>query len=81
MNNSVKPFVREDRYLVFKHSDLERYVGFRDMRTLDRIASDVKAQREEDKRSAFKCVVVESDWLEFEPVWDMLEKRFKKEGA
>ncbi len=54
-------FVREDRYIVIKHSDLTDA-------ELDHIDAFGFPQRE--------AVVVEADWPEYEAVWGMIEARF-----
>lgn len=54
------PFVREDRYIVIKHSDLTDA-------ELDHI--DAFGFRQRD------AVVVEADWPEYEQVWQMIEAR------
>ena len=65
MNNE---FQREERYVVFKISKLDSNAF-------------VKAKQLEALNNSFfedarvECVVVEKDWPEYEPVWQMIERR------
>lgn len=66
---------REIRYTVLKHADLNRLLAPADQHALNRIESIVTASREAEGRGELKAVVVEHDWPEYEPVWDMIAKR------
>jgi hypothetical protein len=61
-------FKREERYIVFKLSKLhtDELVRAKQLKTL-------KNAFVEDAR--VDCVVIESDWPEYEPVWAMIEAR------
>lgn len=71
---------REDRYLVLKVTDIET-AAFLQLITpeiidaLDIAANAVKAVRQLRGKDELSCVVVESDWPEYEPVWGMIEAR------
>lgn len=71
-------FVREERYIVIKEKDLE-CLGIEGKSYLSGILDKIRNER--IKRGAdpkLKCVVIEEDWPEYEPVWRMLEKRMTK---
>lgn len=57
----MSDFKREDRYLVFKLSKLDQG----DIGALDRPRYD---------HARVECVVIESDWPIYEPVWDMVQR-------
>lgn len=60
----MSEFKREVRYTVIKHNQLtEAQMGF------------LKNCIHGEGIPTVECVVVESDWPEYEPVWDMLKKR------
>lgn len=62
-------FHREDRYIVIKHKDLGNVpVAYREhlVRPLFALQAHLPVR---------ECVVVESDWPEYETVWRMIERR------
>lgn len=65
----MSDFKREDRYIVIKRSDLDKLKGPQvdSLRLLLPKVSTRLPRRE--------YVVVESDWTEYEPVWQMIERR------
>ena len=63
-------FEREDRYIVIKRSDIDKWLGDFGKSELLYWTSRIKSQRQ--------CVVVESDWPEYETVWKMIEDRVSK---
>lgn len=67
-------FKREDRYLVMKRSDM-LHLSKNDQQRLSQIALRVDGARASSGKRKLNCVVVESDWPEFEPVWKQLEDR------
>lgn len=69
-----KEFKREDRYLVIKRSDT-LHLSKNDQQRLSQIALRVDGARAAAGKRKLNCVVVESDWPEFEPVWKLLEAR------
>lgn len=74
-----KQFEREDRYLVIKRSDLEEVQdGFTQdaIDTFNEICQAVMISRDERGKPILNCVVVESDWPEYEPTWKAIEERF-----
>ena len=68
-------FKREERYLVFKLSDVEEHFTPDEKRHLERLVEVQRAGREEVCKSPLDCVVVESDWPEYEPTWKAIEAR------
>lgn len=67
---------RENRYIVFKQSDIDVCqdpIGLR--QGLSYIASEIEQARTASGKPTLECVVVESDWPEHEGVWDMIERR------
>lgn len=73
-NNTDVPFQREDRYIVIKRSDLDKLSPIdRDLALsgLERVNSIMAAW----DCPARKCLVIESDWPEYEPTWAAIEAR------
>jgi len=67
---------RENRYYVLKRKDIEQYLSSHDQLILNRIARDIQIARTCDGRNPdMDCVVVEKDWPEYEPTWEMIERR------
>jgi len=73
-------FHREDRYLILKRKDLEKYLTEEDKIQLNFIRSKVFVGRREEGKEPMNAVVVEQDWPEFETVWSMIEKRVESES-
>ena len=69
MSNNFK---REDRYIVFKVSDLGNSLKGDEIR---RLAREYAEQRRLKGKEPLDCVVVESDWPEYEPTWRAIEAR------
>lgn len=71
----MKEFKREDRYLVLKISDCNTHLTIDERKTLNLMAAKVGIGRALSNKIDLKCVVVESDWPEYEPTWDAIEIR------
>jgi len=79
-------FQREERYLVLEYTDIAGTVESGaitedELSVLTKIAGEVEAyrmQRRGEIGKFFKCVVVESDWPEYELVWKMIEDRMRQ---
>ncbi|WP_017521218.1 hypothetical protein ACQCLI_04875 [Pseudomonas nitroreducens] len=72
-NQGAAAFQREDRYIVIKRSDVERFWRA-DVR--DQFMAALKRLNQHNVRvPQRKYVVVESDWPEYETVWRMIEAR------
>lgn len=70
----AEPFQREDRYIVIKRSDMENLPI--DQRR--NFAGPCRALHEQmfiAGAPARSFLVIESDWPEYEPVWQMIERR------
>ena len=65
-------FKREDHYIVFKLSDLGNSLKGDEIR---RLAKEYAEQRSLKGKPPLECVVVESDWPEYEPTWEAIEAR------
>ena len=72
MNNE---FTREERYIVFKLSDVERYLTDADRSHLAMMKNEIDAGRDCANKPPFKGLIVESDWPEYEPTWRAIEAR------
>ncbi|WP_085600716.1 MULTISPECIES: hypothetical protein [unclassified Pseudomonas] len=73
-------FKREDRYFVIKRSDLDK------LSPLDRDV--VQSNLEHISAILFgwniperDCLVIESDWPEYDPAWQMIERRMAGQPA
>ena len=65
-------FMREERYIVFKVSDLGNSLKGDEIR---RLAREYAEQRRLKGNKPLECVVVEKDWPEYEPTWRAIEAR------
>lgn len=70
-----KQFKREQRYFVVKVKDAKEYLDAHQLEKLAEIADTISEGREKDGIPAVDCVVVESDWPEYEPTWKAIEAR------
>ena len=68
-------FKREERYIVFKLSDVERYLTDADRAYLAMMKNEIDAGRDCANKPPFKGLIVESDWPEYEPTWKAIEAR------
>lgn len=64
-------FARERRYIVVKISDADKYLG----RANRALLNSLVRVCEESRGRPLECVVVESDWPEYEPTWRAIEAR------
>ena len=69
---------REDRYLVFKRTDIQRYLNPTAQKTLSEIEKTITGVRRGQRRKELQCVVVEKDWPEYEHVWELIRLRVEK---
>lgn len=65
-------FKREERYIVFKVSDLGNSLKGDEIRKL---AREYAEHRKQQGKKPLDCVVVEKDWPEYEPTWQAIEAR------
>ena len=68
-------FIREARYVVLKNADIMQCLTVNELIELRRIQAKVEDHRAEIGKSPLDCVVVESDWPEYEPTWKAIEAR------
>lgn len=66
---------REERYTVIKDSDALLALDEHDSNDLNRILRKIELYRGKRGAIPLVCVVVESDWPEYEPVWKAIEQR------
>jgi hypothetical protein len=66
---------RENRYTVLKNKDICDYLSVTERKILFEITDKINMCRIDDSRPLIDCVVVESDWPEYEPTWAAIEKR------
>lgn len=66
---------REERYIVFKLSDVEEHFTPGERQQLARLAEVQRVGRSEAGKPPLECVVVEKDWAEYEPTWKAIEAR------
>lgn len=74
----IKKFERMPRYVVFKYSDMN-YLTQADQREVWRIGRELDKIRGLAGKQLLDCVVVESDWPEFEPTYKAIEERMGRD--
>lgn len=74
-SDDTPEFEREFRYLVFKIKDISKYLTIEEKEKFLVITSKISKGRAEDGKMPIDCVVVESDWPEYEPTWAAIEAR------
>lgn len=67
--------IRENRYCVLKYKDLEQCLSIEQIKQLDEIMITAYDYRKSVNKPKLQCVVVESDWPEYEIVWGMIANR------
>lgn len=72
--------LREPRYIVFKIKDVLKFLDQGEIDLLQAIGQKLAGARAQEGRACFNAVVVEQDWLEFDMVWDLLDKRVQQES-
>lgn len=70
----TQEFEREQRYVVLKVKDVMQRLSEKDILTLARILDEIDAYRKSIGKT-LECVVIESDWPEYEPTWKAIEAR------
>ena len=75
-------FKRENRYLVLKRKDIEKYLTNEAKEELENIVMAIAIGKSPDidtgADAEVKCVVVEHDWPEYESTWQAIEKRMSE---
>lgn len=78
-------FVRdnEGRYIVFKIKDLDTLFpttgGHHTKESLQNLALRINTVRRRQGKRPLRALVLESDWQEYEPAWDMLAQRVTRD--
>ena len=71
----------ENRYLVFKRADIEKYISLSTQISLANVAKAIEHHHHDEGHSPLECIVIESDWPEYKPTLAALEKRVNNEAA
>ena len=66
---------RELRYIVIKIKDAEACLNAAELLALEAICKEVGYYRDSAGKRPLECVVVESDWPEYEPTWAAIASR------
>ena len=78
-DTSVNPcktiFIPEERYLILKKKDVQKFLPVHTAMTLLDICRTINACRISEGRGELKGVVVEDDWPETPVIWSMIEAR------
>ena len=73
-------FKRETRYVVMKIKDMHAALSEGERMRLMGLFQTVSLYRHNSGKRPFECVVVESDWPEYEPTWKAIEERMEQES-
>jgi len=71
----MSEFMRETRYLVFKIKDIQESLTKDEQKLLAELGNKIEEYHTFRTGKFFNCVVVEDDWVEFEPTWKAIENR------
>ncbi len=71
--------MRENRYVVIKRRDALMALSKDEREALRELEGKVHNYRMSLGKPPLICVVVESDWPEYEPTWQAIEKRVDSE--
>ncbi|QQO84109.1 hypothetical protein [Shewanella algae] len=66
-------FCRENSYLVIKIKDMEEALDFEELREMASLSEKVEGYRVVNGKAPLECVVVESDWPNYEKTWQEIE--------
>lgn len=73
--------IRENRYLVVKRKDILAHLTKAEEHQLGLLIEKIADGRKLQGKRELNCVVVESDWPEYEPTWAMIEARVDSKEA
>ena len=76
----MSEFKRERRYIIFKLTDCDA-VGPKMRYQVQALSDTVAWFRERNGKQTLECVVVESDWPEYEPTWEAIKQRMAQIGG
>lgn len=71
----------ENRYLVIKQKDIESILSPSEKIRLACMADKINESRKSDGRDLLKCVVIESDWPEYQAARTVLLSRIRHEQS
>lgn len=71
---SSDEFIRENRYLVFKRTDIDLSLTTHEKETLLMLCKKVFLNRQARGKIPLECVVIESDWPNYNDVWESVER-------
>jgi hypothetical protein len=78
----MNEFKREERYIVFKISDLQEMVqGTETINAMRLVSETLALMRAQNGQPPREYVVVESDWPEYDHVWRAIEARMTGDGS
>ena len=76
---------RENRYLVLKRKDIDKYLSVGAKKELDNILMAMAIAKQPDIDTGtggeIDCVVVEKDWPMYEQVWELIEQWVDEQQA
>ncbi len=72
-------FKREERYIVIKVKDAIEFLSIEQKLMLADTNTTINAERLKHGKEELECLVVESDWPEYEPTWNAIQKRVERE--
>lgn len=72
----MSEFTRELRYLVAKVKDVNAALSEEEKQQLHQLLSKVDAHRVKAGKATLECVVVESDWPNYQATWDSVKQVF-----
>jgi hypothetical protein len=74
-------FTREMRYLVAKVRDVDSALTDAEKIQLKTLLQKVDVHRVNSGKAPLECVVVESDWPNYQSTWDGVQKAFEAKEA
>ncbi len=66
---------RENRYIVIKAKDADKYLNDLEKDKLAAVCASINDGRAIDNKPEVECVVVESDWPEYDQTWRAIAAR------
>lgn len=74
-------FKREERYIVAKLRDVDEALTSGEKQLLQSLMQKVDVHRVNQGKRPLECVVVESDWPNYQSTWDSIEQAFQAKHA